>query len=531
VIDWERIEQGFERFLELVRRDRRVGEELERSRGDFFIGPLGARAAGAERRHLEWFLLERPSAALGAVPAQAWADQLGTGASDLSAAFLQSLPGAFELTSLVADEGFWVRDLFTHGEHPVTEGKAGAALEVGDLLVGRLYPAGGGAFLLSPAVSLFRNRELLAAVRADLEQMRLARRGVLRVQQLELERLFHSPPAAGAAAANLEDTRAEARQALVGLGLDAEQVAEVLTNVHGAALTNDGQVFIEILNRLAFDTGIDLASARLVLTTLWHSERTSAPASLQQEDGGPRDPRSALEAFDRGRAEGKDLELLFRELERDLGVDEESDEGEDEGESAEDLVAPDFPGVVGAMVEEFLWDSAREGGEERAHTLSSLRLLSEYASEIGVFEELNSSRLLDFSARWLLDESGLSEASELVAVMDALAAFCKWCEEDHDFTLWSQFGSTLDSIRRSIPRHTSLRARLAAGRGAGAHRVVSLSRGTAVVHANDGRETSLALSPLDFADLRDGDLVRLAGPAGQPVLGATYPAELAELFS
>ena len=55
-----------------------VAHELELSRGEFFGGdePQAPRAVAlpAARRHLEWFLLERPSAALGGVPVE-WALQ------------------------------------------------------------------------------------------------------------------------------------------------------------------------------------------------------------------------------------------------------------------------------------------------------------------------------------------------------------------------------------------------------------------------------------------------------------------------
>ncbi|MSR63216.1 MAG: hypothetical protein EXS08_12305 [Planctomycetes bacterium] len=529
MIDWEHIERGLERGLELLRRNRQVGEEFAGSRSEFFIGPVGVRTSGAERRHLEWFLLERPSAALGGVPAHIWRAELADGTPDLGAAFLQSLPGAFEVTSLIPGEGLWVRDLFTQGEHPVAENQASAALQVGDLLVGRLYPAGGGTFLLSPAVSLFRRSELLSAVRADLEQMRAARRGVLRIQQLELERLFHSPQQLAAHGTHLESERVGTRAALVELGLDATQAAQVLDRVHQAALARDGTAFTEILNQLAFDTGIDLTAARLVLTNLWHTEKARVPAVPESaENADTHAQRTALGAFDRGRAEGKDLELLFRELERSLGV---ADEGEEEGVPGEDAGAPDFPGVVSAMVEEFLWDSAREDGEQRALELRSLRLLGNYASEIGVFEELGSQRLLDFSARWLLDESGLREAQELTCVLDALAHFCKWCEERHEVALWTQFGETLIAVQRSLPRHARLRARLSKGQGKGVHRIVSLKNDAVRLKAKNGHETSLVVSSADLADLRDGDLVRLAGSKGDPVLGATYPAELAGLLS
>jgi hypothetical protein len=229
----------------------------------------------------------------------------------------------------------------------------------------------------------------------------------------------------------------------------------------------------------------------------------------------------ALAAFDRGRAEGKDLEQLFRDLERDLGIaDEESDEDSTEADDG----APDFPGVIGAMVEEFLWETEREHGEERARTWSVLRALGSYGRDIGVFEDLGYAHLLDFSARWLLDESGLSEA-EAGTLLEALTSFCQWCEERHDLPLRRVFGATLESLRRSLPRHMALRNGGLTGSGSGPYRVIRVEPNEALV--SDGKsERAVTLSPHQAAHLRTGDLVRLSIERGRSLLGATYPGEL-----
>src|SRR5439155_8854187 len=142
---WDRIELGFEHMQGLVVADAPLRAEFEHSRTEFFAAPEVA--VGGQRRHLEWFLLERPSASLGGVPAQVWRDSWGAefGAyPELTHSLLESIPGAFEVTSVVIGEGLWVRDLFTLGEHPVVEDQADTELAVGDLLVGRLFPLHGG---------------------------------------------------------------------------------------------------------------------------------------------------------------------------------------------------------------------------------------------------------------------------------------------------------------------------------------------------------------------------------------------------
>ncbi len=534
-------ESGFERFLERLLADERVAREFELSRAEFFADPTAARVPGSERRHLEWFLLERPSSVLGAVPVQAWKDSVDDATTELGQSFFQSLAGAFEVTSLVPGEGLWARDLFTLGEHPVVEARASLAIEVGDLLVGRLFPAGGGAFLLSPAASVFRNPALLTAVRADLAEMRLARRGVLRVQQLELEHLFHGPGSVPAESVSSAEALARAEAALRELGLPSEQTERALKGVRRALRSGESRVLTEVMNRLAFETGVDLAAVRLVLAELWDvvaraqvsaGNEGAATVAAAREAREIADAAAALEAFDRGRAQGKDLELLFRELERQLGVDgEESDEEEREELVEDDTAgAPDFPGVVGAMVEEFLWELGYEQGEERAQAFARLRELGNYAKEIGVFDELGPARLVDFSARWLLDESGLTRPADVESLLEALAAFCRWSEERHGVPLWKAFEATLEGLRNSVPRHLRLRQHATAGAGDGAYRVLRVDGSRALVRATDGREREVNLSADQSAHLCAGDLVRIAERAGAAVLGASYPPELAELL-
>ncbi len=529
MLSWDSIELGLERLLELVRADRRAYEEFELSRKEFFVDAAALRAPMAELRHLEWFLLERPSPTLGAIPAQAWQAELRASlpaaASELNASLLQSIPGAFEVTSLLPSEGLWLRDLFTLGEHPVSDTRATTVLEVGDLLVGRLFPAGGGTFLRSPSVSVFRNQALVAAVRRDLEAMRAARRGVLRVQQLELEHLFHGSAATPMVANQTDAVRARARNELQEQGLEPKIVEEILDRVQDAAGGGQGRVITDTLNSLAFETRVDLDRARLAFVDLSnHARALQVEGKAHAGDSGA---LAALDAFDRGRAQGRDLEQLFRSLERDLGVEDEDDA---KAESEEDQPVPDFPGVIGAMVEEFLWEVEREQGLERAQAWGVLRALGDYGRDIGVFEELEHTRLLDFSTRWLLDESGLADATAVESLLEALAAFCQWCEEQHDLPLWRQFGTTLVSLRASVPRHLLLRRKTGVV-GRGAYRVVRIAEDEAWVSDEKGREQSIAITAYQAAHLRAGDLVRLSTGKGRPKLGAAYPPELTALHS
>ena len=73
------------------------------------------------------------------------------------------------------------------------------------------------------------------------------------------------------------------------------------------------------------------------------------PAPSSAQAASPEvDVSSALADFDAGREQGQDLEQLFDELERKLGVAPEAPEAEPG--------PPAFPGVVAALVGEFRWE-------------------------------------------------------------------------------------------------------------------------------------------------------------------------------
>lgn len=516
----DEIARGLERCYARIEADPALRAEFAASRADFFARPAAAAVPGAELRHLEWFLLERPSPALGAIPLIAFgaADAQSDLTPELRAALLGSFAGAFEVTSAGEADGAWVRDLFTQGELPLAATDGSVPLAAGDLLVGRLFPVGDGTFAPSPAVSVYRSPELLAAVRADLGSMRQARRGVLRIQQLELERLFHGGTPAGEGPARATVEPADPGAALRALGVEERKVTSILTSLRAGAERGDSAAVTELLNQLAFDTPVDLERAREILLDAWHAQRDAVQPSTYDADA-----RAALAAFDRGRTEGKDLELLFRELERDLGLQDEDDgEAEEESEAAG---APDFPGVVGAMVEEFLWDVEREQGAARAHQLAPLRALGEYAHDIGVFEDLGRLRLLDFGARWLLEETELG-AAELGAVLDALAEFCAWAEERHELPLAREFGTPLRALRQSVPRLAAARGSLARAAG-GELLAVAAVRGERVeLRDSAGAFLDLSLPAELRAHLRVGDWLRVTGE--RRVVAAVYPAEIRE---
>jgi hypothetical protein len=216
----------------------------------------------------------------------------------------------------------------------------------------------------------------------------------------------------------------------------------------------DGSVVTEVLNELAFAFDVDLEVARRLLIQVWSSRRAAAvPGVANAHPAEVDDPREALAAFDRGRAAGEDLEVLFSTLARDLGVGNLDDEDEDGG-------GVDFPQVVGAMVEEFLWETETEEGAAAAAPLVPARLFARFAAGQGVFENLGARDVLDYAARWLLDESGLEDAGSLRSALLAFARFCAWSEERHGVALASALAPFREDLLESLPRLAGMRSAL-----------------------------------------------------------------------
>ena len=514
------IERALASLQELARRSPQLAREQASTRPSFTTGSDAAAALGA-RRHLEWFLLERPSEHLEGVPVEVlgeeWLAESEGSLGDVYEGLLKSHASAFLVSRVEPGQGLVLQDLMGLSEFDVREDAGSALLEVGDLLVGRVYPVADDQVLLSGAMHCFRDSALVSALKRDVESLRGGRRGVLRMQQIELERMFF--PATGETMAELPspaERKADAHRDLIAAGLEEEEVRRVMGEVLGA---RSGQVVTEVLNHLAFHTDIDLERAREALVDLWGLRnaglespgpdengaakgRNGVPASsvssAQAGSGAKRGPldffrapgapenspsersrsgplpedspggdspsetgrsvRAALADFDAGRAAGKDIETLFGQLEADLDL-----ASIDSGESNEEG-APDFPGVVGAMLAEFRWEAQRERGEELEP--AGWKLLDAFAEaneSVGIFEDLPAESLLAFVTRDALDGDLLESQDDAQHLLGAMDAFAAWCDEHHGLELAQDFRARLGGLSQNLPRLTAARKALGAG--------------------------------------------------------------------
>ncbi|MDF1797865.1 MAG: hypothetical protein P1V81_01710 [Planctomycetota bacterium] len=440
-----------------------------------FIGPLrnpAAIEAGTLRRHREWFLLERESEAIGgAIPLEA-AFELRTtedaGAAMRYAALRASRSGIFVVARLVPGDGFLLDELLGRGQYVVDDIELSTELEPGDLLVGRIFPrdiANEGertTWCLSSGAANLRNPELLEAIERDVEAMRKRARGPLRMTQAELEVMFFNEviapeatepvavpdavlPAPVEAKAPLAEQLTDLRELLVEGGFGDERWSEIVDvlrarpmPVADLAVGGDDPVGW-ILEELAFETDLDLADVRTRLLLLWRSlhdphsgvesthELTPA-VRLDDEDGpSPEAIRAALERFDAARQAGGDVDALFAVLETELGLEVDAD--------ADDHLVPDFPGVLGALVQEYLWDGARLAEvdlDEFVAANRDLELFVQFGAFLGIAEELELRHLRVFLGRWLWEQvSVLSGERDLGAIGTALEAFLVWMGEHH----------------------------------------------------------------------------------------------------
>lgn len=582
----ETIEQGLAAYRRLAEESPEVRDEMTRTRGWFDASGDSGTSAEAEaalllalRRHLEWFLLERPSEHLGGVPVEAllepWLEQQDEGADP--GLFLNSRAGAFEVTGIDRGQGLWIRDLFGLGEYPVAEPEAAAEIEEGDLLVGRIFPVGEETFRLSPAMACIRNAALREAIRSDTDAMRAARRGILRVEQVELERLFFGGtgrPPAGAAETLEPSPERTLRELLAGAGIEAERIEEILLRATASVDGNGG--LTEILNELAFETTVDLEPVREALAAFWKGGSTpSVPAGVElsepvelpepvvspdpndvpepidlpaprepqpeEEPAPPVEPQTvarALDAFNEGRANGADLDSLFRQLAADLGFEDAVGEergGMDVLESMGNATLPDFSGAVGAMVEEFFWEFTHTAPPDAAPVeppgRRTLPLLAQYGTRIGVFENLSAHDILDFAGRWVLQEHRLASAEDAEDLLSGLRRFTRWCDEKQALGIVAEATPILDELTPDLPRLAEASRFLVDDppTASAPYEVASVGDRAAELRDDKDRLVPVTIDSSLLAYLRPGDLVRAVVDGDLARVTACYPSALKRL--
>jgi len=477
-----------ERLFEALDLDHEFRDDLH----DFGSPGTGDSEMQRQSRHLEWFLLERSSEALGAIPLERFFDGLDEGqvssAAELYASLRGSRTGVFRVARIVDDDGLLLDDLLGRGQYAVPEAALASELQPGDLIVGRLFPEDLGhdgektLWGLSSAASTLRNAKLREALERDLEAMRSRARGPLRMTQHDIEEMFFCSQVRveetreAPAAKDLAEAELAARELFTSAGIEPPRATEFLATIANNPLPETDVALGAddplgwVLDELAFETNIDLARARLTLSNYWHAKSAEAtePVAEVGEAEGPNDlAAAALSRFDAGREAGRDLDSLFATLETELGI--EGDGPAIAGipnEALEDGIdgdpAPDFPGVLGALMQEFLWDGARMAGIEVdafAQQHRDLELFVQFARFLGNADDLSSNHLELFLGRWIWEEGRLKRGGySAVGVLQSTRVFCAWLADGHSNEVLSEVGDFLQSIDEDAARLQELNA-------------------------------------------------------------------------
>src|SRR5262245_6365661 len=448
-----------------VEGDEDLSGELAAARGEFFGAP-DVPTAGAEARFLEWFLFERPSARYGEIPYLTFLrrseEDLPVPQRDMLEGMAENVFGVFEVESLVPGSGMTLADLLRGRTIAVREEQVQALVEVGDTLVGRLFPIPGAAgfegeeFLLSGAVACFRSKELRDALGADLARARADSPGA-RLSQREIERLLWPSPASAELA-----PEAEVREILGAAGLPGLEFEDLRRSL--AQAPRPGPVIGPLLDRLAFETRVDLDRARAALWALWEetrrevSESPPIPPGPPRNDAGPHNARAAVEAFERGRARGENLEDLFSRLERDLDLEAEPD-----AEEASDPALEGTAGNLTPLIEEHLWERSRQAPSGRPGREARLRSFGRYLSErlvppVDLLDRLEPDHLRRFARDVLLPARGVPAQEEALDTLAAVEEFLRWGRAEQGIDTFGRCEPTLRSLDADLRRSFAFRA-------------------------------------------------------------------------
>lgn len=445
----------------------RLQAELQRARRQFFGEDL--RRAGddaAEHRFAEWFLLERDSETLGAVPVTIPPYSLD----------VDELEGSIAGLFLVESVGSTVTVTDVQDGEVMELAEAGS-LQVGDLLVGRMYAVSGERFAPSAATPALRpGRDLAKAFMRDWRELDLGRR----LWQIELEHLLlrkHGSTSAsvgGKAPAETlaEDLVPQPSAPLEHLEADLEQLLLSVGNHHSATDLSQqlslsprpGALIGPLLDQLAFETDVDLDRARRLLLEIWNAHHAGQVRSTEeagQSSSGP--PGETLgerlvRKLDEGIGEQENMEDLFAQIEKVAGIEPDEDEAGDDARQTAivaevfDTSSPDGDdGDLGPLVLEYHWET---GADEPEHSALSLwvELQRNAAVPNTEVEAIPAGDLMRLLLHVYLRSAPKERTDQVRQAFEELRRFYDWVLETQEIdrreVLQSCRGALLDQLER-----------------------------------------------------------------------------------
>lgn len=393
---------------------------------------FGPQAEAETIRFYEWYLLERPSEVLGTTVLDALAPEL---LHELH----ESLAGVF-LVEVAGGGEARLRDLQDRAKYDLA--LHGHRLEVGDLLVGRLYPERDGRYAVSAGAGVSRDaRELAAAFERDYHNLTPQRR----LAQAEIERIwFQQGPDVAGATRPIEHLEAELATLLTAAGRDPDEAESLLVALRAEA--RPGRVVGPFLEQLAFDSEVDLTHARDLLLEIWQHYQTRLAAAAEEPPPAARPPAAGkplgaalAERLEEGLRNHEDLEALFDEIDRTLGDDDEPDlddadaEDDEDGDGIEALEAAE--GDLASLIQEFLWETGRDQGPDAAILAGFHDQQRTSPTPVLDLEQIGGSDLVRFLVQIYLARPAGARVQAVQAAWDTLRRFYEWAEETQGYAL------------------------------------------------------------------------------------------------
>jgi len=548
------------RLLDQAEQDPILLAELARAQREF-LGPMALDSgrmvqerAAAATRFAEWFLLERESDVLGAIPIEVLLAKLPDSPAEDSAAeggaaeggaaedsaleatrepgvrtdrelLLGSLVGFFRIESARGAEAQAI-DL-QDGEVIDLREQSPGVLARGDLLVGRLYAIDEGGYVASVAATLHKDAVALGeAMSADLARLDLGRR----LNQLEIEHvLLRGRELAVPAAPNyppIEHLEAELEGYLARAGKHARATSEISAALREAE--TPGIIVGPLLEEIAFETDADLDELRRILLELWSAQRVRAlrpPASndtpAARPDPAKPDPRqgkaraqepglgaSLAQRIEQGLTRHEDLDHLFTDVENLFGerIDPDEPLGGNFGEQGVD------DGDLAGLVAEFLWETKSEHGEEATALAALVRQQTDAPVPMLDAETLTGNDFLRLLVATYLAAPPNLRSERVLSVAQALRRFSEWLASEQDIDLESALAVTqsvfLAPLERVSAAGLALSTATVPGRVPSLWRVLATGEsGIEITGLDDDAPRVLALSPQTARSVRVGDLL------------------------
>jgi len=497
----------------------RLHAELQRARRQFFgEDQRGQDDDAAEHRFAEWFLFERESESLGAVPITV--PPYSQQADEVE----DSIAGLF----LVESNGDHVtaRDMQNNEMLELADANS---LQPGDLLVGRLYPVAQERWSASAATPALRpGRELAEAFVHDLKELELNRR----LQQIELEHLLLRQHGK-AEVPILPGPPPEPVAPLEHLEADLEQLLTAVGDRHSAAIISQqlavaprpGAFIGPLLDQLAFDTDVDLDKARRLMLEIWNAHH-AGEADLQPEvtpdsSGPPGETlgEQLVRTLDEGLGKQQDVEQLFAQMEKLAGIEPEEDD-EDDGDRATAIVeqlgsGDGDSGDLDPLVTEFHWETGNESAEH-----SPLTLWVELQRNAPVpntdLESIRSPDLMRLLLHVYLRSAPTERAEQVRGAFDELKRFYDWVaatqELDQREVLEACKGALLEQLDRLQDAGVALSNDLAPEQAPGLLQIEEIGKDGFGARDDDGGSHWLMADAAARERLEVGDLL-LAGLA------------------